>query len=291
MTDLKVTDIFPTDLPEFNLKLLVTDSEYYLPPIKIANPHFTIIQTVPMRIIQHSQDDSLKNVLKLVDPEVQLDSNNNILNLFNLFSNQTTWERYSLNNTHLIQHQEKTSPMPILLNKQNNQTIITQPFFLPIDMDLELKISAYNERYQTYTTNEYIPYDSPRQGDGRGRVKGIQGCSRVKAHLSNQVVTDQLLNFQEIQNHLDLCQGDDCQVITNDPYISSSSHLVLTLRHLKRGEYTLRWRHNPEQSKIALDYISQSGSHCNRGNYSKRMIDAFKLQQLKLEYVWKNFEK
>lgn len=93
MTDLKVTDIFPTDLPEFNLKLLVTDSEYYLPPIKIANPHFTIIQTVPMRIIQHSQDDSLKNVLKLVDPEVQLDSNNNILNLFNLFSNQTTWER------------------------------------------------------------------------------------------------------------------------------------------------------------------------------------------------------
>ncbi len=287
---MKVSELFKINQPDFKLKLLITDLEYYIEKEKNDANHYTVINSSPLTIIHSNREKELKETLKLADPNVQLDEANNILGLFNIFSNQIRWKIVQDNNISMIHHEQTLERLPDHIAKQNNQEAKSPIFFIPLEMDLELRMTAYNETYQTYTTNEFIPYDSPRQGDGRGRAKSLQDCNRTRAHLANTVTIDQNINFEEIKGNLELCSFDKCQSLSNFSHLLGPKHLNLTVKSLPAGQYFFRWQHNPHGPKIALDYISQYGSHC-RGVASKRFIDAYKLQQLKIDYLWKNFEK
>jgi hypothetical protein len=288
---IRVSDLFKINQPDFKLKLLVTDVEYYIEKVKKHDNHYTVINTSPLIMIQHKEDNELKETLKLADPEVQMDEKNQILSLFHVFSNQTKWQVLSEKNTSVLYHEQALVKFPEFLNKENNQDSQSQPFYIPLEMDLELKISAYNEMYQTYTTREFTPYDSPRQGEGRGRMKSFNGCERYRAHLAGSVEKDETINPAEILDKLEICNDRDCRAIESNAILTTEKQINLTFKNLQAGSYFFRWKHNPSQKKLTLDYISQSGHHCYLVHSPQKLIYAYKLQQLKIDYHWKNFEK
>jgi hypothetical protein len=295
--DLIVKDFFRQDNPEFNLQLVHTHTNFIqINQNQINDTSYSLIHSDKIYVISHQPQDTLKNILSRVDPNLQIDFKNQILRLFDVFSKphleQLAWTEYFENSQRFVTLRPKQIYPPKQFIKMNQQKFESSPFEVILESDLELLITANNEKY-ILTKNELPPAQVPPPQDmgwsaGYGdRFKARQSCHFLRHTISSSTEKNNQIELDEL-NSLSLCSEGSCHLIHLKDAISTQTHLRVTLKNLHKGTYYFKWDINPIAKQYVLGDVPQAP--CSPGQSLNRHPE-YKTQTLNISMEWKNFVK